>query len=762
MQGPAPHRIEPRRVSSLDNVDIHLSPDDEEQQGQGANDPDYVDTLVRDATLQSIRAERRDIIEPQSDIMAARAVSGHWATQRAMAEALTRTTAPVDWTSGYRLPPATGHIFGHIKHEGGWGVDVAAMKIVSSQIDRTVHLNPSIDQRYLAAAKMSFERATTAMDTMVRQAFEAKYDFTPRTAVDVRDIAVHVKKAKGKSLAPSAKALPWVVGLNYELASRYFDRMWQGLSVHRGENEIFTEVSVVRHFSQFLLGELRAEATDTLKRAVEKMIGDIGGEFSRLAKRRNAACRLVMRMRNLDPQYRSALAADGHLLESNYFGSDHHEVEREILHCLWYNSQQLRGLFAAPRGKERYGNPMDPLIFTYPIERVVLSTSDRMTAAITSSSGQIADAASLPYGIRVMVPPAARGYYRRNVVIAFRSGPIEGAEDSEMQLGGVTHAIVVGTVPDQSVITHRTPDNRQIRVADLVASFVVTYAEKSAVPGNHGHVFRPDPNNRDYMEWQIICSLADMESYSLFSHQMDVTPGRLTRNNEVFKQEMQQTFLRPIPETGHTGAIIYPVPRVEVFVEYVPTDETVHAMRKARAKWVHQYPKAPLRVQQPQAAHAGPGLARGTPAAQDILFDPPRSFTGMGTQTLTRYKSISYWQEYFRRTPIVKTYDTPERIETITVKTWAESALMRQEHAMEGHGFGSTTTMMTMGDPALKSTSEPASEPKQEPTETADATGELEDDESNDLDDDLFPFDHEIISPSKVAKDLASSELQNN
>jgi len=737
--------MSPRRIS-FRNSEVQIRTDDDE---------DYIDTLMYDAGAgESVRG---------TDTRAAEMIAARHQAERVLGDLAYDSAIPVDWTPGYRLSKDARQ-YGHDREEAGWGIDPAALANVSSNLHRAISLGGAkVSSDAKKEIESAYIEAVRANQSTVMQAYKIRYDFRARSS-ELRNFpSLSVEKeageaARGGNLSSQAVTLPWAKSVQYEIVSRYFDRMWGLLTATRGGLGAFSPIEMMRDLKRphlIFYEQEHGDVSDTqLHQTFDEFINFVEETARSAVRARNGAMRIVMRARNIDQDNeRHAYLYRGSLSESALFGSMHRVVEDEILRCLWYNAQQLRYLFRS----EPAGNPQTKgttmgkrTFFRYTIDRVLVSRSGESTRTIEDMKRQEGAPSNqekdLQYGVRVVIPPAPEGYLRNNVLIAFRSRrsaeeeqrvALEDSSQSSAkrrkEMEEVVHMIVVGKIPDTSTWTDSWDEENPTKtVADLPASFVMYHSRVfgathpvKAPDADHGQIIVKQEEQRSgesveqvgRVWWEAVYDLKWLETVS----------GKRTStaspvNNINFDAIFHSLYAYPYRSTTAVGAYRkrFPSPWVQVFVEYVPTPDAGNAMRRDRAKWIRQVMRK-----------------RADPTADAQIFDPPRSFTGMkdGQSMVPWSRDV---RKSLRELPIVNDFaNAPDRQQPILVQTDAERARFGQPLSrMDALQMTSTTTTTTttttnIGNPE-SDVDEPESDIEYAKNNPIDDGGYADDDDDDD------------------------------
>lgn len=556
-------------------------------------DDDEVGDVIQDAVVGPVRRGERAVMEGPGKIarVSDLAVGAQEAAAAGLAGAMGAATAavPPGWTEG-RLVAArqanatVARTDGGGRAEGGWELDPAAVGIVAASVNRAVtapggskHARDAIMGAYRSAHEF-FRGIAASADTL-------RYDFQPREAEH---------GVPGK--------LPFLTSVRFELASRAFDRMWALLAASR-------EVSGVDAYAQSLM------SIGTVPREFWTAIST-AAEYTKIA--RTPPLRLVMRGRTVD--------GGAPVANSFFFGTAHGAIEREILEAT--GQPELRYLMDPQRA--RMALRQNPA-FSARFERVQVQG-----AFDAARPGAQMEA----LGMRVTIPPANQGYKRGNVVILLRAEyePPAGGSGAPAERRLETDVILVGHVPDDSYYRPVPPAagadvgfdrgapaaEEWRRVADIPASFVFYHGGAHERPDIDmhpaGHVVPTlvDRERGTYRyDWSVLYDLAWLERTS--GHE-----NRFHRvGNAAFRRVAAGYFG---PQQGGVGATLTN-PRLEVFVEHVPTPERLAAMRAERRQWV--FDRA-LKTSDDPAERIYSGY-----------FPLPRSFTTMRKFTLRKYATVT-------------------------------------------------------------------------------------------------------------------------
>lgn len=559
-------------------------------------DDDEVGDVIQDAVVGPVRRGEREVMEGPGKVARVSdvAVGAQRAAEAGLAGAMGAATAavPPGWTEGRvvaarQANAAVARADGGGRAEGGWELDPAAVGIVAASVNRAVtapggskHARDALMGAYRSAHEF-FRGIAASADTL-------RYNFQPRETEH---------GVPGK--------LPFLTSVRFELASRAFDRMWALLAASRA-------VSGVDAYAQNLM------SIGTVPREFWTAIST-AAEYTKIA--RTPPLRLVMRGRTIDG------GAGAPVANSFFFGTAHDAIEREILEAT--GQPELRYLMNPQRAHAALRqNPA----FSARFERVQVQG-----AFDAARPGAQMEA----LGMRVTIPPANQGYKRGNVVLLLRSEyePPAGGSGAPAERRLETDIILVGHVPDDSYFRPVPPAagadvgfdrgaaaaaEEWRRVADIPASFVFYHGGAHERPDIDmhpaGHVV-PTLVDRERgvyrYDWSVLYDLAWLERTS--GHE-----NRFHRvGNAAFRRVAAGYFG---PQQGGVGATLTN-PRLEVFVEHVPTPERLAAMRAERRQWVFDR-----------------ALKAGDDPAERIYsgyFPLPRSFTAMRKFTLRKYATVT-------------------------------------------------------------------------------------------------------------------------
>lgn len=658
-----------------------------------SDDDDYINTLMCDAARTTVAGDQHGggggSSSTQTNTKAAGAIAAKHVAEGVLEDLAYNTPTPVEWTPGYRISPK-GTSYGNTQSEGGWGVDPAAMAIVSNNIHRVISLK---DTRMSREARTSVQRAyinsVKANQETVLQAYKIRYEFQPRpteahrfpspsTEAEARD------PARGTSLSLQAFAMPWSLSVQYEIVSRYFDRMWGALSATREQPGSYSPPQIMHQLKQtHLIFYGHDVPQQFLAQFLNEYVDFVSQEMQDAAHVREGALRLIMRARNIDSEKKNlAYIYRGSLSESAILRGNHRMVEDEILRSLWYNAQQLRYMF-------RYEKPsLAPTksrglglheYFRYRIGRAIVSKSARDTekiAQMKQNTGDItAQQKNLEYGIRVVIPPAPQGYLRNNVLIAFRSRATDNEvarmasyapEEARKEKEEIVHIIAAGAIPDTSVWFDddsgsgggaqegaSSSSSSARNVSELPASFVMYHSRASdgrnrahkKPEGHHGYIMKRTDDGGESeaiadVWWEAVYDLKWLDYASGYRPGDSGSPI----NNDILHTAFQSLYAYPFRSSAGATAIgayrkRYTKPWIQVFVEYVPMEDTLSEMRRDRAKWIKQ-------------------VSRGgaQPHSESRVFDPPRSFTGLKESLPMAPWTKGDRQKKFRDLPVIEDF----------------------------------------------------------------------------------------------------------